>query len=292
MNNVNGLTRTCGLIGNPVGHTLSPLIHNTLSEITGTNMMYVPFLCVDGKLEDAIKGLDALNILGANVTVPYKNAVIPYLKEVDELAFKMGSVNTLVKIPGGYKGYNTDMSGLKRAMKSDGVSIEGEKVVILGSGGVGRATAFMCAASGAKKVYLLNRTFDKALSVASEVNKALNTNLVEALALSDYDKLPDEKFITIQSTSIGLSPNSDVAVIEDDNFYKKVKAGYDLIYNPFETKFMSLVKRNGAPAFNGLKMLLYQGIDAYERWNDLKISDKTADKIYKLLKEALNVWSQ
>lgn len=289
MNNVNGLTRTCGLIGNPVEHTLSPLIHNTISEKEGINMMYVPFHVETGKLENAIKGLDALNILGCNVTVPYKNDVIPFLKEVDELALKMGSVNTLVRCEGGFKGYNTDMSGLLRAMKSDGVTIENETVVILGAGGVGRATAFMCVAKGAKKVYLLNRTVDKAVEVAKEINKSLNTDKAVALSLNDYNLIEDEKYVCIQSTSIGLAPKVDDVVIDDMNFYKKIKFGYDLIYNPWETKFMKLTKEAGAPAYNGLKMLLYQGIDAYEMWNDCKISDETANQIYILMKEALHV---
>ena len=289
MKNVDGKTLTCGLIGNPVEHTLSPLIHNTLSQNLDVNMVYVPFLVENGKLENAIKGLDALNILGANVTVPYKNDVIPYLKEVDDLAFKMGSVNTLVKVEGGYKGYNTDMSGLIRAMESDGVSVNGEDLIVLGAGGVGRATAYMCALKGANKVYLLNRTLKKAQEVASMINKNLGCEKVEAYSLSDYNKLPDKKYVVIQATKIGLAPKNDECVILDDNFYKKVKVGYDLIYNPWETKFMKLCKDNGAHAFNGLKMLLYQGIDAFELWNRCSISDKEADKIYTLLKEALGL---
>ena len=101
---INGLTRTCGLIGNPVEHTLSPMIHNYLAQQMDVNMVYVPFLVEQGRLEDAIKGAYGLHILGCNVTVPYKNDVIPYLAQIDELAAKMGSVNTLVRVDGGYKG--------------------------------------------------------------------------------------------------------------------------------------------------------------------------------------------
>lgn len=281
---INGLTRTCGLIGNPVEHTLSPMIHNYLAQQMDVNMVYVPFLVEQGRLEDAIKGAYGLHILGCNVTVPYKNDVIPYLAQIDELAAKMGSVNTLVRVDGGYKGYNTDMTGLYRAMSSDGVSIQGEQVIVLGAGGVGRAVAFMCVAKGAAHVWLLNRTVEKAAEVAKEVNLAEGRNCVETLAMSDYDKLPDEKYLVIQSTSVGLYPHVEDAVITDPAFYHKVKAGYDLIYRPWETRFMQLVKEQGAPAYNGLKMLLYQGIEAFELWNQCKIEDESAYKLYEMLR--------
>lgn len=281
---INGLTRTCGLIGNPVKHTLSPMIHNYLAQQMDVNMVYVPFLVEQGRLEDAIKGAYGLHILGCNVTVPYKNDVIPYLAQIDELAAKMGSVNTLVRVDGGYKGYNTDMTGLYRAMSSDGVSIQGEQVIVLGAGGVGRAVAFMCAAKGAAHVWLLNRTVEKAAEVAKEVNLAEGRSCVETLAMSDYDKLPDEKYLVIQSTSVGLYPHVEDAVITDPAFYHKVKAGYDLIYRPWETRFMQLVKEQGAPAYNGLKMLLYQGIEAFELWNQCKIEDESAYKLYEMLR--------
>ena len=281
---INGLTRTCGLIGNPVEHTLSPMIHNYLAQQMDVNMVYVPFLVEQGRLEDAIKGAYGLHILGCNVTVPYKNDVIPYLAQIDELAAKMGSVNTLVRVDGGYKGYNTDMTGLYRAMSSDGVSIQGEQVIVLGAGGVGRAVAFMCAAKGAAHVWLLNRTVEKADEVAKEVILTEGRSCVEALAMSDYDKLPDEKYLVIQSTSVGLYPHVEDAVITDPAFYHKVKAGYDLIYRPWETRFMQLVKEQGAPAYNGLKMLLYQGIEAFELWNQCKIEDESAYKLYEMLR--------
>lgn len=284
---INGKTKTCGLIGNPVEHTMSPLIHNTLADELEQNMVYVPFLVEQGSVESAVKGAYFLNVLGCNVTVPYKSEVLPYLVDIDELAQKIGAVNTLVRTEGGYKGYNTDMTGLLRAMKSDGVSINGENIIILGAGGVGRAVAFMCAINGAKKVYILNRTFKKAFDVAKEVNQQLHTDCVEAMALAEYKKLPKQKYLVIQSTSVGLTPHEEDVVIEDIEFYELVKTGYDLIYNPWETRFMKLVKSQGAPAYNGLKMLLYQGIEAFELWNDCKVSDESAYRIYDLLEKAV-----
>lgn len=289
MEMIDGKTRTCGLIGNPVEHTMSPAIHNTLAKNCGHNLVYVPFFVEEGQVADAVKGAYALNILGLNVTVPYKSEVIKSLVEVDELAAKIGAVNTLVRTQGGYKGYNTDMSGLQRAMESEGIRIEGEEIILLGAGGASRAVAYLCASKKAKKVYMLNRTFDKAQKVAEEVNESFGCEIIVPMLLSDYPKLPDGKFLTIQGTSVGLAPNENEAVIEDTAFYQKVHTGFDLVYRPFTTRFMKLVQEAGGQAYNGLKMLLYQGVNAYELWNQVEISDKDADEAYTKMKAAMGL---
>lgn len=285
---LNGHTRTCGLIGNPVEHTLSPVIHNYLAQETGVNLAYVPFHVGTGLLEDAVKGAWALNLLGMNVTVPYKSDVIPFLKDIDPMAEQIGAVNTLVRTEDGYKGYNTDNPGLYRAMCSDDVKIEDECVLILGAGGVARAVAMLLAQKGAKQVIILNRTIERAKQVADEVNGILGRDLVEVMCLADYDKLPEgQKYLAIQATSVGMHPNVDAAVIEDEAFYQKIHTGYDLIFNPSETKFMKLVKAQGGRAFNGAKMLLYQGVIAYELWTGVDVSEELADKVYAKMLEAM-----
>ena len=291
MNYTDGYTRTCGLIGNPVKHTMSPLIHNSLASMTGINMVYVPFEVKEKELKNAIKGAVALDIQGMNVTIPYKTDVIPFLEDVDPLAKAIGAVNTLVRTTnGGFKGYNTDMTGLYHAMQDEGIELKDQTVVILGAGGVARPTAFLCANKGAKKVYILNRTFEKAVDVADEVNLALeltdSDEKVVPMLLGDYRKVleTEDSFIAIQCTSVGLFPDVNSAVIEDEEFYKKVSSAMDLVYRPLQTKFLKLAKEAGAKTFSGLKMLLYQGIDAYELWNEdkgIKISKEQADEIYK-----------
>lgn len=286
---INGKTKTCGLIGCPVEHTLSPLIHNTLSEHMGLNMVYVPFHVERENVEAALKGAHALSVGGLNVTVPHKSAVIPYLKEIDPLAEKIGAVNTLVPVEGGYKGYNTDMTGLQRAMESEGIAIAGKEAILLGAGGASRAVAFMLTAKGAEKVYMLNRSQDKARMVAGEVNKAMGCEKVIAMPLEGYKELTGKKYLCIQGTSVGLYPDCRRAVIEDEAFYELVEVAVDLIYKPAETRFMSLCKAAGAKAYNGLKMLLYQGIIAYELWNDVQVSDELAEKIYEMMKEETKI---
>ena len=286
---IDGRTRLCGLIGNPVEHTMSPVIHNTLAARCGHNLVYVPFPVESGKLEEAVKGAYALNVLGMNVTVPYKSEVIDCLVETDELAAQIGAVNTLVRTQGGYKGYNTDMSGLHRAMKSEGIRIEGEEIILLGAGGAARAVAYLCGAQKAERVYLLNRTADKAERVAAEVNRAYGREMVVPMLLSDYRKLPDGKFLAIQGTSVGLSPHDEDVVIEDSAFYRKIHTGFDLIYKPFTTRFMRLVREAGGEACNGLKMLLYQGIIAYELWNQVEIAEEEAGFLYEKLKREMGI---
>ncbi len=281
---IDGKTRICGLIGNPVEHTLSPVIHNTLAERFGHNLVYVPFPVEPGRIEDAVAGAAALQILGLNVTVPYKSEVISCLREVDPLAGAIGAVNTLVSVTGGYKGYNTDMEGLYRAMESEGIRIAGEEIILLGAGGASRAVAYLCAVKGAGRVYLLNRTFDKAQKVAEEVNNRTGRNVISPMSLEEYVKLPEGKYLAIQGTSVGLAPNVEAAVIEDRAFYDKIHTGFDLIYSPWETKFMRLVKENGGDAYNGLKMLLYQGVIAYELWNQVQVSKEDAKVVYGRLK--------
>lgn len=287
---INGKTKVCGLIGNPVEHTLSPLIHNTLAAKLGTNMAYLPFLVQPEAVGEAVRGAYALNLCGLNVTVPYKSAVIPYLLKLDGLAADIGAVNTLVPTEGGYQGYNTDMSGLYRALQSEGIKLRGEDVILLGAGGAARAVAFMCAFYGASRVYLLNRTLPRAEKVAAEVNAALETDCILPLRLEDYGSLPDGKFLCIQGTSVGLAPNMESVIIEDEAFYQKVHTGYDLIYKPCRTKFMKLVMEHGGRAYHGLKMLLYQGIDAYELWNATTVSGETAAEIYEIMKKELGIY--
>lgn len=287
---INGYTRTCGLLGNPVEHTVSPVIHNTLADATGENLTYVPFHVPTGYIGDAVKGAYALNLLGLNVTVPYKSEVIPYLQEIDALAERIGAVNTLVRTEGGFKGYNTDMPGLYRAMCEDGVRIEGEKVLILGAGGVARAVAMLLAEKGAAEVILLNRTVEKAQLVADEVNALVGKEFAHAMPLEAYEELPEgERYLAIQATSVGMYPRVEDAVITDEAFYRRIHTGYDLIFNPSCTRFMELVQQQGGKAYGGLKMLLYQGVIAYELWTGQRIEDSLAEHVYGQMKKAMGI---
>lgn len=284
---VDGHTMVCGLIGNPVEHTSSPAIHNTLANICGQNLVYVPFKVESGSVADAVKGAFELNILGMNVTVPHKIEVKDALIDIDDLAKQIGAVNTLVRKEDGYKGYNTDIFGLERALLSDGVTLKDRTVVVLGAGGAARAAAFLCAKMGARKGYILNRSLDKTISLAEDVNAFAESDIMSAMSLSDYMNIEENDLIVLQSTSIGLSPNVDQAPIEDESFYSKIEYGFDLIYRPAQTRFMLLTEQAGGRSSNGLKMLLYQGIVAYELWNNVQVTEEQAMRVLAELEESI-----
>lgn len=289
MIDIKGTTRVCGLIGDPVAHSISPLIHNHLAALCHINLVYVPFRTAAESVAQAVLGAYALNVLGLNVTVPHKQAVMPALAGVDPLAAKIGAVNTLVRTSDGYKGYNTDILGLQRELSEAGIALRGREAVILGAGGAARAIAFLCADQGVKAVYVLNRTPDKAAAIAAEVNRQLDTDVVQAMALSDYGRLPGQQYIVLQTTSVGLHPHVDEAVVEDPSFYQKAAVGVDIIYNPAKTRFMRLMEEKGRPAYNGLKMLLYQGVSAFELWNRMQVPAEAVHEVYDRMKKELGI---
>lgn len=272
---VNGETRVIGIIGNPVRHTMSPIIHNYISKTLGKNMIYVPFE-VTGNVDAAVKGAFELGILGMNVTVPWKSAVMNSLVSVDDMAKRIGAVNTLVRQENGFKGYNTDILGLERELFEEGISLEGKDTLIIGAGGAARATAFLCCKHDAKTLTIINRTLKKADDIAKDVMEYVKENgkqtEILTYSLDDYNKLCNKDYIAFQCTKIGLKED-DGAAIEDDDFYKKIKIGVDLIYRE-GTKFQLDVKKAGGKSYTGMKMLIFQGICAYELWNDLILSDE------------------
>jgi len=263
------------------------MLQNHMARATGQNLVYLPFPVARGELGAAVRGALALDFLGLNVTVPYKSDVIGYLAEIDPLAERIGAVNTLARCQGGYKGYNTDMPGLYRAMRQEGVQIAGRDVVILGAGGVARAVAVMLLDQGAAGVYILNRTVEKAQAVAREVNKMAQSSFARAYALADYGRIPGEGWLVIQATSAGMYPHVEDVPIEDPAFYRHVEIGYDLIFNPGVTRFMKLTESGGGRAYNGARMLVYQGIIAFELWTGTNVTQSTADELCRMMAQAL-----
>lgn len=292
MADINAKTKLLCLLGNPVEHSLSPIIHENLSKIKKKNYAYMAFCIEKEALGDAVKGLTALGTMGANVTVPHKKVVMQYLKEIDEKAFLIGAVNTLVPVEDGFKGYNTDMPGLWRAMEFDGIAIQGQNAVVIGAGGASNAVVCMLLEAGAKNIMLLNRSKEKAVQLAEHFRNAYEKACITVAAYEEnylemMERLAgDEKWLAIQATSVGMHPNVTDTAIETADFYDKIEIGYDLIFNPAKTRFMSLVEEHGGKAYNGLKMLLFQGVMAYELWTGEKITDEEAGETLRKLEEA------
>ena len=160
---------------------------------------------------------------------------------------------------------------------------------IIGAGGAARAIAFLCAGKKASEIYIMNRTLEKAQNIADAVNEYAKKDIAKAAGISECGSFDKKDYIVIQTTSVGLHPHDDETAVTADEFYENAAAGVDIIYNPYETMFMKLMKKHGKPAYNGLKMLLYQGVAAYELWNDCKISSDMADIIYEDMKKELGI---
>ena len=263
-------------------------IQNTLAQMRGDDLVYVPLRVEAEQVGKAVEGAYALSLTGLNVTVPHKSAVIPYLVDIDPLAEKIGAVNTLVRQEGGFKGYNTDMPGLLRAMRSEGITVKEQSVLLLGAGGAARAVAFLCMSEGAKEILLYNRTVEKAERVAKEAETAFGRSCIRVISKEELLQLTGS-YLAIQCTSVGLYPNVDDVIVQEDALYEKIHTGVDLIYRPYETMFMKKVKAHGGKTMNGLKMLLYQGIIAYELWNKCEVSEETAAHILQKMKEEMGI---
>lgn len=286
-----------GIFGNPIKHTLSPVIHDTISDFYSLNERYIPFE-IENNLGDYVRAAYELEITGLNITVPYKEKIISYLSDIDEDAKSIGAVNTLVRYKNGYKGYNTDMEGLYRSILEAGMSIKDNEIVMLGAGGAAHAVAYMCFKYGAKKVYIINRSLEKAEKLAKYMNdmdksgnvsdrekigKEKNYERFIAVSTEEYNSIPKTGYMFIQCTSVGLKVDDGLPLITDTDFYKKAGSAVDLIYNPAKTKFVKLMEENDIPVINGLKMLLYQGIIANEIWNGITVSNELSKDIYQKL---------
>ena len=278
----NELNGKLGIFGNPIAHTLSPIIHDNLSLIFQNNEKYIPFK-IEKDLNKYVYEAYNSGILGLNITVPYKQEVIGTLIDIDDDAKKIGAVNTLVRTTGGYKGYNTDMPGLARAIISENIKLNDSKVIILGAGGAARAVAYMCGKYNCKAVYIINRTYDNARKLCDDMKSIFYNCDFVACSSENYNSIPKDKYLFIQSTSVGLKPTDGIPLISDESFYDMAVAGVDLIYNPAVTPFIRLLADKGIKTMNGLKMLLYQGIMAYELWNNIEINDDIAMSIYRKL---------
>ena len=281
---VNGETEVLGIIGNPIKHTMSPAIHNFLSAELGINEIYVPFE-VKGDPIGAVKGAFELGIRGMNVTVPYKSAVIPALSDIDEMAARIGAVNTLVRTENGFKGYNTDITGLERELDNEGISLEGRDAVIIGAGGAARAVAFLCVSRKCSSVSILNRTLLKADRIAEDIRDYADDIgedvSVRTAGIADTALLDGDRYIVFQCTKLGLNAD-DEAAIKDRSFYEKTETGIDLIYTE-GTAFQKYVEETGGRAYTGLGMLVNQGVAAYELWNDMIVPKELTDRIYEEL---------
>lgn len=265
---IDGHSRLAFLLGHPVGHSLSPVMHQAAFAAAGLNAVYLPWAAAPDRLAAAVQGLRAMeNLLGANVTVPHKEAIVRLLDGLTAEAEAVGAVNTLLPRDGKLLGDNTDGVGFLAALREDlGCEARGLTAAILGAGGAARAVAMSLARAGAGRLVLLNRNVDRAKRLADLVAVRHPGCQVTAQPLHLNSKITEvaEIRLLVNTTSVGLQPN-DPPLFD----YASLSAPIvvcDLIYNPPETPLLRAARARGCPAGNGLPMLVHQGALAFERW--------------------------
>ncbi|NJD03570.1 MAG: shikimate dehydrogenase [Ruminiclostridium sp.] len=280
---ITGRTRLLGLLGNPVEHSVSPQLHNTLNTLLGIDAVYIPLKVEKGKLGDMVAGLKAGNFTGFNVTIPFKEDILRYADHMTDEVRLVGSANTVRNTGGVLFAFNTDSDGFFRAFEEEtGSGFQGKNVTILGAGGTARSLAAKAASKGAYRLNIINRTRRKAEDIASMIRSSYDLvceteEFANKLALA---KIMKESDIIINATSLGLYPDIQESPLDDDIRFNSEQIFYDVIYNPVKTRFLQQAERFGCKTVGGLGMLFYQGILAYEIWMDVKIPDSILKELY------------
>ena len=262
---IKGSTNVVALIGHPVEHSFSPPMHNAAFEALKMDYVYTAFDVNPNDLGNAIKGADALNIKGFNVTIPHKIEVMQYLDEIDEIAALIGAVNTVDFK--NLKGYNTDGIGAIKAI-GEVTRIKDKDVVIAGAGGASRAISFYLAKYGVNSLKILNRNVEKAQNLAGDVSDSGLIDGVEADSIKNMD-LSDAN-ILINTTPVGMHPNVNDTPIASTEMMHEDLTVFDAVYNPNETGLLKEAIKAGAKPVYGIKMLLYQGAESFEIWTGKK----------------------
>lgn len=264
---ISGKTRVCAIIGDPVEHSLSPVMHNAAFKELGLNLVYVAFTVTRNELRGAILGARSLGLRGLNVTMPHKNAVINYLDEIDSTARSIGAVNTILNEEGRLIGYNTDGNGAMIALQENDISPEEKKLLLLGAGGAGKAIAYK-AAQEVEELVILNRTSEKAEKLAEVLRREFGKKVKGGTLSSEIlkEELKDADFL-VNATSVGMHPDVNYSPVPPD-LLRSDLCVMDIIYNPLETKLVKDAKAVGAKVVSGLEMLIYQGAVAFEIWTN------------------------
>jgi len=255
---IDASTKICCLIGDPVEHSPSPLIHNAGYQALGINYIYVPFQVSD--IKQAIEGIRGLGIRGASITIPHKTSAIKYIDKVDPPAEEIGAINTIVNDDGVLTGYNTDGDGALKALE-EATTLKGKKAVLIGSGGAASAIAVGLMKKGVKLV-VLNRTGDKARKLAERVNASGSGGLNKLSEIASAD-------ILINATPVGMPPETERSIIPKDLLHDRLTV-FDIISNPRDTRLLIEARERGCAVVYGYKMLLYQAVKQFELFTGLK----------------------
>ncbi len=265
MMEVSGKTKVFCVIGDPIAHSLSPVMHNAAFKHLKIDAVYVAFNVKDGMLQDAVKGVRSLGICGMNVTMPHKTAIVNYLDESDATSKFVGAVNTVLNAGGKLIGFNTDGIGALKALEENGVKPRGKKFLLLGAGGAGKAIAFQLAQE-ADELVILNRDANKARVLADTLRKRFNKKVVgESLSHSVLGNWIRDVDVLINATSVGMNPHPNETLVEKSLLRPELVV-MDIIYDPVETRLLKDAKSVGSKVIYGIEMLVFQGAASFAIW--------------------------
>lgn len=263
-----------GVIGNPISHSLSPVIHNRALEAQGLDYTYLPFQVETKDLAKALLGFEALHVVGVNVTIPHKVGIISHLDQISEEAELIGAVNTIHYQNGEWIGYNTDGIGFLRSLREDGgVNPKGALILLLGAGGGARAVAVQLGLAGAKEIVIANRTLSKAENLAQELAEKIPETRYRAVGFTELELQAEMRKveILINATPIGMaSYYEEKSFPLKQEWIRSEQVVADLVYHPMDTPFLQMAAAAGATILTGDGMLLYQGVEAYRIWTGLE----------------------
>jgi shikimate dehydrogenase len=266
---INAETKIVGLIGHPITHSFSPLIHNFAFDILGLNYKYLVFDVLPENLKDAIKGIVSLGIKGVNVTIPHKETVLQNLDDVSSEARIIGAVNTIVNDNGILKGFNTDVFGFTESLKEFKEMISNTPAFIFGAGGSARAVIYSLITNfQPERIIIANRNFSRAESIARYFSQVLGYKNFEVKEFFLPEISADIKSsrLIVNTTPIGMHPNSDDIPIQSDDVFHPGQIVYDLVYNPPITRFLQFAQEKGATVISGIDMLILQASKSFELW--------------------------
>lgn len=282
---ITGHTGLYGLLGSPVAHSISPMMHNEAFRILGMDDVYLCFDVDTSTLKTAVSGLKTLGIKGFNCTMPDKNLMFELCDSLSKAATLVGAVNTVKNENGKLTGHMTDGVGYMMAAKDAGFDIIGKNMTLLGAGGAATAICAQAAIDGVKNINVFSikdQFFHRAQKLVDNINE--NTSCNAALYdLNDETMLKksiESSHILTNATSVGMSPNTDNCILKDNSYLRSDLIVSDVIYNPRETKLIKMAKEIGCPTFNGLYMLLYQGAEAFKIWTGKEMPVKEIKEKY------------
>lgn len=265
---ITGNTKIVGIVGHPVGHTLSPAMQNAAFAGLNLDYCYLPFDAPPQRLPAAVEGLRAFGVRGFNVTIPHKETIVPLLDRLTDEAKRIGAVNTVQADGDALVGHNTDGKGFLRSlMEEGGIDPRGARALILGAGGAARAVAVALAMAGAGSIRIANRTAERGEALAEMLRSQFNDLSIQGLrwerSPEEWEERLAEADLLVNATSVGMG--SDSSPVPTKAIHPKLLV-CDLVYRPLETSLLKAARSRGAKALSGLGMLLYQGALSFEIW--------------------------